>query len=563
MRRLALVLMLTTVPFTAQAKDIPAQSDIRAATVYTDRAALSRFAKVEVPKGAHMVVLEGLPANLFPNSLNAKGTAKAKVTFGAVSYKIETHENFVAPREKELNGQLLGLQDKRRVLEAEKQALAAGRIFLENLGKQAALRENEEIAKIELNPEGWAPAADALTNKIAENLKGGIAVDILIRETDETIRKVQNELNNLRTGQKNTYTISIPVESDADTTLNLELVYQVPGAGWQPVYDARLDTKTGKMDLVQYGEVWQRTGEDWNDISLTLSTAQPSRGAGLPDLPPKWVYLQKVYAAAKAQRFESVASNITGGAGMAMMDAAAPAAELQAEEPLKRWRKLQEERVVMQTAQINNDGFVGEYVIPGPANVSADGTQSKLMVGSFDTTSKMQVQIKPQLAQDAYLVVKTMLEGENPILPGIVNLFRDGAYIGQSGMPMLRPGDEEDLAFGIDDNVRVKRNILDDKKSESGLISKEESLERHFVRYIQNLHKDPVEIAVLETIPVSQDERIRVELQKDKTTQGYEADVDNIKGLLRWTQVLKPQENKEINLGWKVSWPKDQSISGL
>ncbi|MCB1783245.1 MAG: mucoidy inhibitor MuiA family protein [Alphaproteobacteria bacterium] len=570
MRRMLLVLALSVLPFPAFAEDIAAKGDVTAVTVFADRAALTRHAKVEVPKGAHTLTFKGLPISLLPDSLNAKGKALATVTFGAVTWKMEAHEDYVVPKEKELNATLIELQDKRRVYGVEKQALDAGRLFLANLGKTAEMRENEDIAQIDLKPEEWGAASDAIANKVADNLKSGIALDILIRGVDEDIRKTQEELSNLRTGQKQTYTVTIPLEAAAATTLDVDLVYQVPGAGWTPVYDARLDTKTGKMDLVQYGSVWQRTGEDWDDVALTLSTAQPSRGAGLPPLPPQWVNLQQAYKA-RGQSFNNMASNIAGGpAMMVAMDAAMPASapmEADKEDRLERWKTLQEERALVEAgfdaAQINSEGFVGEYAIPGPAKVASDGTKSRLMIGAFDSENKMQVQIKPQLAQDAYLVVKTKLKGENPVLPGQVNLFRDGAFIGQGNIPMLRPGDEEDLAFGIDDNVRVKRNVLKDERSESGLISKEASLERNLVRYIQNLHKDPIEIVVLETIPVSKDEKIRVELLKDKTTQGYAENVDNIKGLLRWTMTMKPQEKTEINLGWKVSWPKDQIINGL
>ena len=542
------------------AKDIPVDSDLRAATVYSDRATLTRRAIVEVPKGAHTVTFTGLPARLFSDSLRAEGTARANVTFGAVTSKMESHRDYVVPKEKELNAQLVLLQDKRKILEAEKSALAAGKRFLDNLGKQAALRQNEEIAKIDLSPESWSVAADAISVKVAENLKASLVYGVEIRKVDKEMQKIRTELSRLRTGQKQTYSVSIPMESDAATTLTLDLHYQMPGVSWQPVYDARLETKTGDMTLIQYGSVWQRTGEDWDGIALTLSTAQPSRGTGLPDLPPQWVYLHQGYAKRKAGNFGMMAQNVSGGV-TAASPAYLDAAEMVEEADMERALAPKEAKFV--AAQINSEGFVGEYVIPGPSNVASDGTKAKLMIGGFETSSRMQVQVKPQLSNEAFVVVKTTLKGENPILPGQVSLFRDGAYIGQTHLPMLRPDDVQDIAFGVDDNVRVKRNVLKDEKSEAGLIAKDQVLERHFVRHIQNLHKQPIEVAVFETIPVSKDEKIRVDLLKDKTTQGYELDVDNIKGLLRWTMEMNPKQETDINLGWRVSWPKAQNISGL
>ncbi|MGH1378229.1 MAG: mucoidy inhibitor MuiA family protein [Alphaproteobacteria bacterium] len=559
--------------FSALAKDIPVESEIRAATVYSDRATLTRNVKVKIPAGSHNLVFTGLPVSLFSDSLRTEGSAKADVTFGALTHKRENHSDYVVPKEKDLNAQLVALQDYNKLYNIEKHALKAGKTFLENVGKQASLRTNEDIAKIELNPDSWSSAADSISTKMLENMKSSLALDIKIRDTNEKIRKIQSELRDLRTGQKQTYSVTVPFEADKDTTLNIDLSYQLPSVGWQPIYDARLDVKTGKLNLVQYGSVWQRTGEDWKDVELTLSTAQPSRGTGLPDLHPHWVSIINNVRHMKsrgANNFSTISANISGSAApMAVMEMAEISADTDLEDPIHRWRKIQGEKVErskvvsIQAAQINTEGFVGEYKITGPANVKSDGTKSKLLVGGFDTQTWKQVQIKPQYGTDAYLVIKTKLKGDAPILPGQVNLFRDGAFIGKTHLPMLRPDDVEELAFGIDDNVTVKRNTVKNENSEAGMITKESVVERHYVTEIQNLHKDPVDIAVLETVPVSSDKRLRIEILKDKTTQGYETDLHDVKGVTRWIQTLKPQGQSKINLGWKAVWPKGENVSGL
>jgi uncharacterized protein (TIGR02231 family) len=559
--RLSLLLVGVLTIFSAApsfASDIPVDSKITAATVYSDRATVSRSAKIKVPAGAHTLVFKNMPVSMFTDSLRASGKAVAKVTFGAVSFKMEAHEDYVVPKEKELSNKLIMLQDARRIAETDKQAILAGNTFLENLGKQAQLRTDEEIAKIELKPETWAAAANSLSEKVAENLRRSVGQDIAMRKIDEEIRKVNDELNQLRTGQKQSFVVSVPLESAAETELSVELSYQQPSVGWSPVYDARYDTKTGKL-------VWQQTGEDWTDVALTLSTAQPSRGAGLPDLYPQWLSILAPYqpmaegsgGGGDGMEFSSMAANMTGSAAP-MMKSRMVVSDMAvaAEAPMPQ-------DAGYAAAQIDTQGFVGEYKITGPSTVKSDGTQSKLLIGSFVTENATQVQIKPQYSTDAYLVVKAKLKGEAPILPGMVNLFRDNAFIGQTNLPMLRPEDEQELAFGIDDKVTVKRNILKDEQSEAGLVMKDQIIEKHFVTEIKNLHKEDISIAVLETVPTSQDERIRVEILNNVTTEGYEADLHDVKGVTRWRMTLKPEEKTKIDLGWKVSWPKGENISGL
>ncbi len=551
----SLLVVSSLASFPALAEDITVDSAIKAATVYNDRAMLTRTAIVDIPAGAHNLIFKGLPINIDTNSLRTKGSAVANVQFGALSHKRENFEDFVVPRQKELNAELQTLQDQNKVYNAEKQALKTAQEFLKNLGQQAVLRENEVIAKIDLNPDNWAAAADGLSSKMAENLKASLALDFKIRDVNEKIKKIQNDLRQLRSNGKQNYIVSIPFESDKATKLSVDLSYQISGVSWQPIYDARLDVKGGKLDLVQYGSVWQQTGEDWEDVALTLSTAQPSRGTSLPDLYSNWLSLFNQGRGKGRGANTATLKAVQFSAEMDMAESAMPM-EMAASAPMKR-------EVSFQAAQINTEGFVGEYKITGPASVKSDGTKAKLLIGSFDIESALQVQIKPQISTDAYLVAKVTLKGEAPILPGQVNLFRDGAYIGQSYMKMLRPDGVEQLAFGIDDNVTVKRNTIKDERSEAGMITKDIVLERHYVTDIQNLHKETINIAVLETVPVSKDENISVEILKDHTTPGYESDLKNVKGVTRWMADLEPKAKAQVKLGWKVSWPKGQNISGL
>lgn len=548
-------------PVPSFAKEIETDSTLKAATVYTNRATLTRQAVIDVPKGASTIVFTGLPANLMVDSLRAEGSAVADVVFGALSHKHVMESDLTVPREKELNKQIEDLQDQRRLFVAEKQALSAKNSFAQKLGNHASSRTNEEIADFNLKPAEWGAAMDVIQNTVADVEKGQIALDIKIRDTDREINKLRGELNQMRTGQRSTYQVSIPLEASAATSLTVDLMYQIPGASWRPLYDARLDTENGDLSIVQYGAVRQNSGEDWHDVKLTLSTAQPHRGAGLPALNPMWVNVWEAGSGGrgvmqKIRRGREMQSNLMARAPMAegfSMDMADEMEEVAAAPKAAQFA----------AATINTGGFVSEYVIAGLSEVKADGTESKLLVGAFETDSKVQIQIKPQLSTAAFLVARTKLKGEAPILPGQVSLFRDGAYVGQSHFPLLRPGEEQDLSFGVDDQVSAKRHVLMDEASEDGIISKDNNREKHFVTEIQNLHSRAVEVVVLETTPVSQNEKLRVEIVKEATTQGYEKDADKVKGLLRWVMNMTPKQKSDVKLGWKVSWPKDHHISGL
>ncbi|HIF25907.1 MAG TPA: mucoidy inhibitor MuiA family protein [Micavibrio sp.] len=553
----ALTLALITVsPASLMAAEIEAGSTLTAATVYANRATLTRRAVIDIPAGEHTVIFKNMTPSMMTDSLRAEGEANGNIIMGALTHKMETSIDLVAPREKELNDQILKLMDQIKVLEAEKAAISTKQDFINSLGEQAVMRENESIAEMQLNPESWAAAANTIHSQTSENLKATLALDNQIRDLNEQIQKLRTDMNQLRTGNKTTYTVSLPIEADRASKLTVDLSYQIPNATWQPLYDARLNTETEELELIQYGAVRQNTGEDWSDVKLTLSTAQPQRGATLPPLNAMWVSLRD-NKLRQSRSFAKMARN-------EMLSAAPQAASLaEADYELADDGMALNEEIVMQSAEIKTGGFVSEYIIPGPSTVKADGSESKLKIGTFETENTLQVQVKPQLNDKAYLVSRAKLKGEAPILPGQVNLFRDGAFVGKMSIPLLRPDEEQDIGFGIDDQVSVKHSVMKDERSSAGVIVKDTEIERHYVTEIKNLHSQPINLVVLQTVPVTTDEEIKVEILPKQTLEGYDNDFEDVKGLLRWNFQMEPKSDKRVGLGWKASWPKDKNINGL
>ncbi len=542
----SLALML---PLSAQAEEFRVEAKLKAATVYADRAMLTGKAEVTMTPGKHTVIFENLPIALFPDSLRVEGGGTASAVLGAVSHKQVNNAELVSATERELNGRLIGLQNQQKAVTAEKAALAAKSVFLESLKAQAVQKTNEEVAEFNLHSEQWLSAAEAVHTGIAETLKADLEKDMQLEGIAKQIEKTLADLNQLQTGQKQTYEVRLPIEVTKGGNLNIDLSYQLPGASWRPIYDARLNTETGALEITQYGSVTQKTGTDWSGIALTLSTARPHRGATLPPLGSIWIDFMQQYPAAARMSVEMMDADIAQNMGSSALPVPVDAPK---------------GRLETSAATIDTSGFTAEYIIPGPSTVPADGTENKVLIGTFKTENRMETHIHPQTGSDAYLVARATLKGEAPILPGTVSLFRDGSYVGQSQFPLLRPDKSYDLSFGIDDQIEMQHKPLKDEKSEGGLlIGKTNSIERDYVTEIQNLRGRDTDIVVMQAVPVARNEDIKVAVLPEQTTPGYKSDYENVKGAMRWAFTLKPQEKKDIKLGWSVTWPKDMSISGL
>ena len=125
-------------------------------------------------------------------------------------------------------------------------------------------------------------------------------------------------------------------------------------------------------------------------------------------------------------------------------------------------------------------------------------------------------------------------------------------------LPLLPPGEEYKLGFGIDDQVKVKYAVLEEKRGESGIISTSHVDSRSFRVNVKNLHERPINVTILDRVPVSQNDEIKVEYtgRATPTTQN----VDDRRGVVAFEAKLDPDEEKILEYGYRISWPASKSI---
>jgi uncharacterized protein (TIGR02231 family) len=235
----------------------------------------------------------------------------------------------------------------------------------------------------------------------------------------------------------------------------------------------------------------------------------------------------------------------------ARLKAAAPAATPSPDQPINAGG-----------AALAGSEFSAEYRIAGTASVPADGSTHRFTIAERTLSSTLSVIATPRLAPVGYLIASAKAESEEPLLPGPVSVFRDGSYVGLAQIPVTPPGSELKLSFGADDKVKIGYRLVSDGESQEGLISTERRIERRYRIEVANHHERSLEITILDQIPVSQDERIEVELLKGSTKPTV-TDVDARKGVLAWRSAYQPGEKRVIEFGYAVTAPEDLPVVGL
>jgi uncharacterized protein (TIGR02231 family) len=538
------------------AAEITAPSKIDGVIVYPGVAAITRIVEVDVPSGQHVIVVSGLPQSLDPNSLRVEGVSSGALQIGSVEMRTQPLGGVTGPQS-EVAQRLRKLQEDRQKKASEIQAIAAKQQMIQAIGQQApAILGGKEKP---LDPAEWSKAWDAVgqgLQKVAEELT---AANAALRVIDEEIGAISRQGGGApRAGVQRAANITVESASGAKATL--KLTYQVGGVSWRPSYDAALATGSAqakpKLSLVRRAVIAQRTGEDWSDVTLAVSTAQARGGTAAPDVPPIRVAFNE--PSAIAQNAPSLRSR------------ALPAP---ATAPLQEFRRDQDgladaekpkaaappAPIVQAQAQVEVAGFSAQFVVPGRVSITADGSTRSFRLGARDIEPTLGVKAAPGIDPKAYLEVRFTNEEEAPLLPGEVSLTRDGVFVGQGRVGQVASGDSVDMGFGADDKVKVTRVPVRRREVEASWSQGNRSDLREFKTTVKSLHDRPMRITVLDQTPFSENSAITVEAIPN-LTPATEKNLQDKRGVLGWSYDYKPGEEKEIRHGFRMRWPGDREL---
>ncbi|HMK90254.1 MAG TPA: mucoidy inhibitor MuiA family protein [Methylocystis sp.] len=518
----------------ALAKDIETKSAIVGVVVHPDAATVTREAAVDLPQGASTVVFTGVPFPLAPESLRASGEAHGALTIGAVEARATPADS--KPAESPVAARLKELRAQRAEVDVTLEALKAKLAMIASYAHASPSGEGEGKSTVAVGD--WSAAFDTIG---AAHAKTGEEIRLATakaHELDDEIASLAGAPAPARQSGVNR-SVAIVVLAEAAGPAKLTLTYQTDAARWATAYDANLDTggkdRRPKLEFVRRALVSQRTGEDWNNIALSVSTIGARRGASAPNVLPQLVSFPVPVTPKRAVP--------AGAAG----PAPAPTDAL----------KLQPAREAV--AEVEASAFAASYAIAGPVSVPGDGSEKSFALAVRYMEPQLSLRTAPALQPAAYLEARLVNDDEAPLLPGAVAVKRDGLFVGRTRMALVAPGDDAEFGFGADDRVKVTRVPVKRREKDSGWFGQTRTDSREFKTSVKNLHDFPVSVTVVDRIPYSENAAITVETLPQTTTP-TEKQVDDKRGVMAWSFELGPGEAKDIHLAYRLKWPADREI---
>jgi len=507
---------------------IPASAAIESVTVFPDRATVTRVVEMNVESGIGELVQSDLPTGLSRDSLRISATGPSGLRLGAYRLEPVRGSERVSERARELEQRLQALRDERDGIDDDLEARELQLSLLRSLANGAG-QGDEKLAI-----DGWGDALQTVGSGAEDVLSARRALNLQRRELTEEIERLDKELADLGQQQQDTLRLSLAWESASAGAAEFIIEYTVGGANWRPVYEWRLDTEEDRLQIVQFAEVRQRTGEDWSDAELELSLSRPSAGGRLPEVSPWWVDVIEPRPEQKADRSRQFMSEPEAAM-------AAPSAGAQAD-----WA----------SAELVGNEYTQAYRVPGRASVAADNQPHRFRLDEHGVAVALSARTVPRYQATAWLYAEGTWEGDLALPPGSVTLYQDETLVGQARFDGVAPGGELASSFGVDDRITVEYELVRDDRASEGMLRKSNVLTRVHRIGVSNGHSRPIDLTVFDAMPVSRDERIEVSLT-DATTAPDRRDVDERPGVLAWDRKVPAGGELELTVGYRLSFPED------
>lgn len=544
----------------------PVEGRVSAVTLYRGQAQVTREVPIEGAAGRLEVVVSKLPEQIVPNSLFAEGGDGVEIR--AVRYR--TRAVGEEPREevRKLDDEILAAQQELD-LTTKRQALLVKRTeFLAKLEGFVAPTAQSDLTKGVLDAEALERLTTFSFTQLETIAKEEVDLAKQARVLNERLQLLARKRNEITAGAAQTLREAVLfVQKKAEAPAEIRLSYLVNQCGWSPSYVMRASADRREVQVEYSALIQQLSGEDWNDVELTLSTASPTLSAAGPGLAPLHVTLATGEQAASIQAANAPPS---GGPNLQLPILNASKSQVQ-----DRISGLRSQRSEYSQAIGNAGNFVdvnryswglndvaGSYqllelgcpisVLRGESFSDDNGPSLSYSLGNgvslASRTDQQMVRIMrtavasqfyhtaaPVLTPHVYREAELKNTSEHDLLAGPMTAYLDGRFVGQGELPTVARGERFVVGFGADPQLRARRELVNRTESTQGG-NRETRFEYRLV--VENFGDAPASVRIVDRLPHAEEGAdIRVTL--GKTSDELSDDPLYLReerpmGILRW-----------------------------
>jgi len=561
---------------------VEADAPITAVTVYGGRAAVTRRTTLKFEQGVFAVRFNELPAAIQSDTLQARVEAPARLV--NVEY-LETPIADVAgsPAMIEITAQIEAAKRARERLSEDQALLVAQRKVIDQIGVRTSTDASRDAGTDRLSIDQLRKQLEFVQSEQSRIVNAGRELAEQIRIADLKLAAIEARRQAMGQGDRVQRSAEVTIAVPNAGEIPMSLTYLVANAGWEPTYNVRATGDRSAVSVEFDANLLQQSGEDWNDVALTISTAQPTMRANPPTITPIFVTVHVPPPASPAPPMpapgmamhKSVASPAPaeergtgfglgggGGGGGGGDDDQRNAERLRAElaDKLTSWSS---------GASVVEGGTAVSYELPRRVTVPSNADRkTRTRVATITPTANFVYTALPLFTDAVYLRSRMVNDSPYQLVPGPAQVFMGTEFVGPTRLGGVAPKGEFTVYFGVDRAIRATRTLVSKNTTESGVFSKSRDTTRDYRIVIDNGSARDIELELFDRRPVSQDEKITVAV--DALTRPLSTDAEYVRdqlpqGIMRWDLRVPATATgtNAMTLTWTVrlSAPRDLQLT--
>ena len=574
------------------AKSVEVEGEVSNVIVYRGQALVTRTIKVDLPKGTSELVVTKLPSQIISESLYSQSSDNITVVNVRYLEKVTRADSY--DEVKKLDAQIEDVQKKLRLTNGDKARNTAQLKRIEQLMSFAVDAQRVDVNRGVLQYEQLIETTTYIEGKITEYNTKMVEIDERVIQVEKELKKLQEKRKRVASGHSTTERQAVlSVHKADDKAGTIELNYLVKGANWTPQYNLRARPDKQAVTIEYNAVLQQSTGESWNNVTLSLSTAQPSLVASAPYLKPMEISLA---GGAGPTRVNQPGQAGAQTMNMQMTQEQQGALRSQSEEfeDLIRQRRTQAKKgkganLTLNTLAIRNqilelnadkerqkmmqiqavriertEGVSVMYTIAGKLTLPSRSDQQLLTVANIKAKAGFALLATPLLTDYVYLQGEITNNSDIILLPGPASMYRNGQFVGKDNINLVTSGQEFTVGFGIDSHIQVVRHF-EDKKVDTLWGNRVDTHEYRIE--INNYKSKPIVLRLIERLPYTESTDIEIATTKMShklSTDKKYLEKESKKGILRWDVKLPANSTGEkkttLEYGFTLKYDNDMHI---
>ena len=543
-------------PAIVEAVPVDVDAPISAVTLYPGRAAVTRHASVSLQSGAYDLRFINLPETVQSDTLQARTNSGLRVL--SVEYEQQAVADVAAsPAIAELDGRIKSLTqtlramtDQRELIQSQEEFLAA--LTIRTTSDAAAAGGT---AKLDLDAVKGQMEFITAERRRLQVERAALDAEQPKIEAELAAAKANRDAAVGRGSVARTAVVSV-VAPDAFNG-EVALTYLVSNATWEPAYSIRAASHLASVQIEYDAMLAQRTGEDWDDVRLTLSTATPTIAANPPAISPFFVdiWRPEMLARRVEESRAAPATDVEAGVRRADIDRDGAAS-------LER---------LADDARVAGNGPAVTFELPRAVTVKTNiERQQRTRIATIDSSATFVHVATPLLTEAVYLRGDLVNSGPYQLLAGKAAIFVGQDYIGPTSLASVAPGGQMQLHFGIDNSVKARRTLVSKTTENTGLLSGGRRTSYDYRIAIDNGSGRDITLEMWDRIPVARHEDIQIQLLEPNVRLAddhHYTTEQRPQGLLKWwitvPAAARDRDPMLVNYGVRIDRAKDVQTTPL